>query len=82
MIFVGEDGLLTGGPNSTATVVVGLDQPNPTQTCPVITLEPRVACIDRKEVIIRAFQDPLHAPLKITIGPNSDFTVVPLNGKY
>lgn len=75
----GEDGSLPGRPNSTATVVVGLGQPNPTQTCPVITLEPRVACIDRKEVIIRAFQDPLQAPLKITIGPNSDFTVVPLN---
>ncbi|XP_077126511.1 desmoglein-4-like [Ranitomeya variabilis] len=64
---------------SNGTVAVGMIDPNPTQACPVITQEPRVACLDRKEVVIRAVQDPLNAPLKITVAQNSDWNVLPLN---
>ncbi|CAJ0957915.1 unnamed protein product [Ranitomeya imitator] len=64
---------------STGTVAVGMNNPNPTQACPVVTQEPRVACLDRKEVVIRAVQDPLNAPLKITVAQNSDWNVLPLN---
>ncbi|XP_075209441.1 desmoglein-3-like [Anomaloglossus baeobatrachus] len=64
---------------SSGTVAVGMSNPTPTPACPVVTQEPRVACLDRKEVIIRAVQDPLNAPLKITVAPNSDWNVLPYN---
>ncbi|XP_073535302.1 desmoglein-4-like [Phyllobates terribilis] len=71
----------TNDPNlvSTGTVAIGMNTANPTQACPVVTQEPRVACLDRKEVVIRAVQDPLNAPLRITVGQNSDWNVLPLN---
>ncbi|XP_075684230.1 desmoglein-4-like [Rhinoderma darwinii] len=64
---------------STATVEVGMISSNTNQACPVVTQEPRVVCLDTKEIVIRAVQDPLNAPLKITVEQNPYWTAVPLN---
>ncbi|XP_069813770.1 desmoglein-4-like [Dendropsophus ebraccatus] len=65
------------------TAIVNAVIPNegtlPTQTCPTVTQEPRVACLDRKEVIINAYQTPSNSPYTFTIAPNTDWTVRQLN---
>ncbi|XP_072008124.1 desmoglein-4-like [Engystomops pustulosus] len=65
---------------STATVAVVVpDTTNPNQACPVFTLEHRMACLKDRSFVIKAVQDPMNSPLKITIAQNSDWTVQPLN---
>ncbi|XP_040289292.1 desmoglein-1-beta-like isoform X2 [Bufo bufo] len=72
------DSTLTG----TGTVEVGMSanpsQPTPT-ACPTFTQERRDICTDNKSVIIKAVQEPLNAPLKITVADNPFWTAKPYN---
>ncbi|XP_044149293.1 desmoglein-1-like [Bufo gargarizans] len=67
---------------NTGTVGVGMSanpsQPTPTD-CPTITQERRVVCPDSKSVIINANQNPLQAPLKITVEDNPFWAAKPYN---
>ncbi|XP_075069562.1 desmoglein-4-like [Mixophyes fleayi] len=67
-------------PTRTATATINLlpDGTTVVTECPVVTQEPRIACIDKKEVIIVA-SPAANAPLTITIGSGNDWTLRPLN---
>ncbi|XP_018410808.1 PREDICTED: desmoglein-1-like, partial [Nanorana parkeri] len=74
-----EDGLIRT--TATATVIANISSPNPivTASCPVITKEPRVICLDSKRTIINAYQEPSNPPFMITMLPDADWYLEPLN---
>ncbi|KAM5157083.1 desmoglein-4-like [Mantella aurantiaca] len=67
---------------ATATIAVNSDSGTTTVpvTCPVITKEPHVVCLESMRAIISAYQTPSNAPYTITLAPYADWYLEPLNG--
>ncbi|XP_056378981.1 desmoglein-4 [Hyla sarda] len=78
-VILAGDGSDPSLPTGSADVNVIMPGRNQTQVCPIISSEPRVACLDKKEVIINAVETPPSPPYTITIAQNPDWTVRRLN---
>ncbi|XP_066435740.1 desmoglein-3-like [Eleutherodactylus coqui] len=66
-------------PDLPATVTVTVVNPNTNQACPVIVPQSYVLCDGQTDVILRATQNPLNAPLTFSVRGNPDWTVTSIN---
>lgn len=63
----------------TADIGSGTTTTTATATCPFITNEPRVICLNSMRLAINAYQNPSNPPFTITMSPDPDWHLEPLN---